>query len=64
MTAHHTPTALETLLAKVDAVLVATGGDPALHSTEDKLSLAVQYIEVSTIKAVMNHIAHAGRVRL
>jgi hypothetical protein len=64
MTAHHTPTPLETLLAKVDAVLRATGGDPATVSTDDKIMLAVQYIEVCTVLAVMDITAHAGRVRL
>lgn len=64
MTTHQPPTPLETLLAKVDAVVEATGGDPTALSTDDKVMLAVQYIEVSTIQSVLNLTAHAGRVRL
>lgn len=59
-----TITPLDALLAKVDAVIRATGGDPVILSADDKLMLAVQYIEVSAIQTVLTTCAHAGRVRL
>jgi hypothetical protein len=55
MPAPHTATTpMEALLAKVDAVLRATGSDPATVSTDDKIMLAVQYIEVGHILHILN----------
>lgn len=45
-------TPLEALLATVDAVLRNTGTDPATVTADDKILLAVQYIEVSTVHRV------------
>lgn len=57
-------TPLDALLATVDAVIRTTGGNPDDLSTDDKLLLAAQYIEVSTVQAVITTTASAGRVRL
>jgi len=57
-------TAMDALLATVDAVIRTTGGDPTELSADDKLLLAAQYIEVSAIQAVIATINTAGRVRL
>lgn len=57
-------TPMDALLAKVDAVVRTTGGDPENLSTDDKVLLAVQYIEVSAVQTVLDTISTAGRVRL
>lgn len=61
MSTHTTP--MDALLATVDAVIRKTGGDPQTMSRDDKLLLAAQYIELSTIQTVL-HTINAGRVRL
>lgn len=57
-------TPMQALLAKVDAVLRGTGADPTLVSTDDKIMLAVQYIEVATVRAVIRSHDHMEVRRL
>lgn len=64
MPLQHTITALDALLAKVDAVLRGTGTDPADVSTDDKILLAVQYIEVSTVYRIISAHDHTEVRRL
>lgn len=60
----HSTTPMDALLAKVDAVIRSTGGDPGGVSTDDKILLAAQYIEVSIVNAITVTAHRAGRVRL
>lgn len=60
MSVQHTTTAMEALLAKVDTVLTGTGTDPATVTDDDKIMLAVQYIEVITLKGIF--LAHSAEL--
>lgn len=42
------------LLAKVDAVLTSQGYDPGDITTDDKILLAAQYIEVTNIMGLLD----------
>lgn len=60
---HPFATPLEVLIATMDGIIGATGADPRTVSTDDKIMLAVQYVEVAYINATPIN-PRAGRVRL
>lgn len=43
---------LQVLMATIDAILRRGGTDPATYTTDDKLLLAVQYVEVASVLGV------------
>lgn len=60
MSVPHTTTAMDALMAMVDTILMTSGTDPATVTDDDKILLAVQYIEVTTVQGMM--VAHTARV--
>lgn len=59
-----TTKSLEALLAKVDAVLRQDGTDPATIAEDDKIMLAVQYVEVATALGFTATHVYRGAFRL